>query len=46
MAQLAALIAAQAASGYRIMIDRMYDTAPADEQHIQRWLSTNCFGDH
>jgi 4-carboxymuconolactone decarboxylase len=28
------------------LIDRMYDTAPADEQHIQRWLSSNCFGDH
>ena len=24
----------------------MYASAPADEQHIQRWLSANCFGDH
>lgn len=28
------------------LIEGMYDTAPADEQHIQRWLSSNCFGDH
>lgn len=28
------------------VIDRMYETAPADELHIQRWLSSNCFGDH
>ena len=24
----------------------MYASAPADEQHIQRMLSANCFGDH
>jgi len=24
----------------------MYASAPADEQHIQRLLSANCFGDH
>lgn len=24
----------------------MYASAPADEQHIQQWLSANCFGDH
>lgn len=24
----------------------MYAAAPADEQHIQRYLSVNCFGDH
>ncbi len=24
----------------------MYASAPADEQHIQHWLSANCFGDH
>ncbi len=24
----------------------MYATAPKDEQHIQRYLSANCFGDH
>lgn len=27
-------------------VDAMYATAPADEQHIQRYLSANCFGDH
>lgn len=27
-------------------VDRMYATAPEDEQHIQRYLSANCFGDH
>jgi 4-carboxymuconolactone decarboxylase len=27
-------------------VDRMYASAPADEQHIQRLLSANCFGDH
>lgn len=26
-------------------IDRMYEQAPTDEQHIQRFLSANCFGD-
>jgi 4-carboxymuconolactone decarboxylase len=25
--------------------DRMYEQAPKDEQHIQRFLSANCFGD-
>lgn len=24
----------------------MHADAPADEQHIQRWLTANCFGDH
>jgi 4-carboxymuconolactone decarboxylase len=24
----------------------LYANAPADEQHIQRWLSAHCFGDH
>ena len=24
----------------------MHANAPADEQHIQRWLTANCFGDH
>jgi 4-carboxymuconolactone decarboxylase len=28
------------------VVDRLYATAPADEQHIQRFLSANCFGDH
>lgn len=28
------------------VIDRMYAAAPADEQHIQRLLSANCFGDY
>ncbi|OZD13037.1 carboxymuconolactone decarboxylase [Rhodococcus sp. 06-156-3C] len=27
-------------------VDRMYESAPQDEQHIQRFLSANCFGDH
>lgn len=27
-------------------VDAMYANAPADEQHIQRFLSGNCFGDH
>ncbi|MGZ0198927.1 carboxymuconolactone decarboxylase family protein [Streptomyces sp. RM1] len=27
-------------------VDAMYANAPADEQHIQRFLSANCFGDH
>lgn len=26
-------------------IDGLYDTAPADELHFQRYLSANCFGD-
>jgi 4-carboxymuconolactone decarboxylase len=28
------------------VVERLYATAPADQQHIQRFLSTNCFGDH
>lgn len=27
-------------------VDALYASAPEDEQHIQRWLSANCFGDH
>jgi 4-carboxymuconolactone decarboxylase len=27
-------------------VDELYANAPGDEQHIQRWLSANCFGDH
>jgi 4-carboxymuconolactone decarboxylase len=27
-------------------VDAMYACAPADEQHVQRYLSANCFGDH
>lgn len=27
-------------------VDAMHAGAPADEQHIQRYLSANCFGDH
>jgi 4-carboxymuconolactone decarboxylase len=27
-------------------VDAMYDNAPADLLHIQRYLSGNCFGDH
>jgi len=28
------------------MVDKLYASAPADEMHIQRFLSANCFGDH
>ena len=28
------------------MIDTMYREAPADQQHINRYLSGNCFGDY
>lgn len=27
-------------------IDRMYETAPAGQRHIQEYLSANCFGDY
>ena len=27
-------------------VDAMYDAAPDDEQHLQRCLSANCFGDY
>jgi 4-carboxymuconolactone decarboxylase len=27
-------------------VDALYASAPEDEQHIQRYLSANCFGDH
>lgn len=27
-------------------VDAMYDAAPEDEQHLQRYLSANCFGDY
>jgi 4-carboxymuconolactone decarboxylase len=27
-------------------VEQLYAAAPADEQHIQRFLSANCFGDH
>ena len=27
-------------------VDALYANAPADEQHIQHYLSANCFGDH
>ena len=27
-------------------VDAMHAAAPEDERHIQRWLSSNCFGDH
>jgi 4-carboxymuconolactone decarboxylase len=27
-------------------VKQLYASAPADEQHIQRFLSANCFGDH
>ena len=28
------------------VVERLYASAPADEQHFQRYLSANCFGDH
>jgi 4-carboxymuconolactone decarboxylase len=28
------------------MIDKMYDTSPKDQLHIQKLLSANCFGDY
>jgi 4-carboxymuconolactone decarboxylase len=28
------------------VVDQLYTSAPADQQHIQRLLSANCFGDH
>jgi 4-carboxymuconolactone decarboxylase len=27
-------------------VEELYTSAPADEQHIHRYLSANCFGDH
>jgi 4-carboxymuconolactone decarboxylase len=27
-------------------VEQLYANAPGDEQHIQRFLSANCFGDH
>jgi len=30
----------------RERVDKLYDEAPADQQHIQRYLSANCFGDN
>ncbi|HEX8100612.1 MAG TPA: carboxymuconolactone decarboxylase family protein [Actinomycetota bacterium] len=27
-------------------VEKLYASAPADQQHIQRLLSANCFGDH
>src|SRR3954451_21773766 len=27
-------------------VDGLYASAPDDEQHVQRFLSANCFGDH
>jgi 4-carboxymuconolactone decarboxylase len=28
------------------VVDKLYATSPADELHIQHYLSANCFGDH
>jgi 4-carboxymuconolactone decarboxylase len=28
------------------VVERLYAAAPADQQHMQRFLSANCFGDH
>lgn len=27
------------------VVEKLYESAPADQQHIQRFLSANCFGD-
>src|SRR4051794_31491920 len=27
-------------------VEKLYASTPADQQHIQRYLSANCFGDH
>ena len=27
-------------------VEQLYASAPDDEQHIQRFLTANCFGDH
>jgi 4-carboxymuconolactone decarboxylase len=29
-----------------IAVDKLYASAPADQRHIQRYLSANCFGDY
>jgi len=28
------------------VVDKLYASAPADQQHIQKYLSAHCFGDH
>jgi 4-carboxymuconolactone decarboxylase len=28
------------------VVENLYASAPSDQQHIQRYLSANCFGDH
>lgn len=28
------------------VVEKLYASAPADQQHIQHYLSANCFGDH
>jgi 4-carboxymuconolactone decarboxylase len=28
------------------VVEKLYASAPADQQHIQRYLSANCFGDY
>ena len=28
------------------VVEKLYASAPTDQQHIQRFLSANCFGDH
>jgi 4-carboxymuconolactone decarboxylase len=28
------------------VVEQLYASAPADQQHIQQYLSANCFGDH
>jgi 4-carboxymuconolactone decarboxylase len=28
------------------LVEKLYASVPADEQHVQHYLSANCFGDH
>ena len=52
MVILASMIACQALAEYKVMlggaerIDKMYADAPANQIHIQKNLSANCFGDY
>ena len=47
MTQLAALLAVAAVNDYQVMLGAALTVGlPDDEQHIQRFLSSNCFGDH
>jgi len=39
-------LAVQKQIGGSDVVEKLYASAPADQQHIQRYLSANCFGDH